>query len=355
MRGKPVITRLLVTALAAPLILLGWLLADGTRPYLKGDAPILIDIPRGARTAEIAERLESVGAIRSRWTFLGLHLLRSTQTLKAGEYEFDQPASTLAVLRKLVRGDVSFEVLMVPEGSNRFEIAELVAAQGFSTREEFLRATEDPRLVAALDPNATDLEGYLFPDSYRFPRHARPNEIVRAMVSRFREVYSGLRPQTAGRSTREIVTIASLVEKETWMRQERPLIAGVFYNRLRRGMALQADPTVAYATLIATGYTGRIRLSDLELPSPYNTYRNKGLPAGPIANPGRASLRAAIQPAKTDYLYFVASAGGGHSFSKTLAEHNRAVAQYRQDRNQRLEEIAEDPVAESAAAEVPQR
>ena len=351
----PVTKRILVTVIVAPAIVLCWLLADGTRPYLKGDVPIILDVPRGARTAEIARQLESSGAIRSRWTFLGLHLLQPSNTLKAGEYDFEQPSSTFAVLRKLVRGDVSFEVVMVPEGSNRFEIADIMAAQGFSTQEEFLLATEDPQPVAALDPNATDLEGYLFPDSYRFPRHARPADIVRAMVGRFREVYFRLQPAATGRSIREIVTIASLVEKETWVNQERPIIAGVFYNRLRRNIALQADPTVAYATFLAHGYTGRIRLSDLEIPSPYNTYLNKGLPAGPIANPGRAALRAAVHPATTDYLYFVANPDGGHTFSKTLAEHNLAVAQYRQNQNEKLQQRRADSLGRPAAAEVPQR
>jgi UPF0755 protein len=175
------------------------------------------------------------------------------------------------------------------------------------------------------------------------------------MVDRFRQMYSGLQPEQAGRSTREIVTIASLVEKETWVDHERPLVAGVFFNRLRLGMALQADPTVSYATLIANGYTGRIRLSDLDFPSPYNTYVNKGLPAGPIANPGKASLQAAIQPVRTDYLYFVASAGGGHTFSKTLAEHNRAVAQYRNERNRSLLQDQQSRVARSSASEEPER
>ncbi|MBI2819668.1 MAG: endolytic transglycosylase MltG [Acidobacteria bacterium] len=343
-----------MTVVGGPVIGLFWLLADGTRPYLKGNAPITVDIPRGARTAEIARQLESVGAIRSHWTFLGLHLLQPSNTLKAGEYDFEHPASTFAVLRKLVRGDVSFEVVMVPEGSNRFEIADIVAAHGFSTREEFLRATEDPQSMVALDPNATDLEGYLFPDSYRFPRHARPADIVRAMVDRFREVYSTLQPEKANRSIREVVTIASLVEKETGVNQERPVIAGVFYNRLRRGMALQADPSVAYATFLANGYTGRIRRSDLGITSPYNTYLNKGLPAGPIANPGSASLRAALHPAATDYLYFVANADGGHTFSRTLAEHNLAVTYYRQDQNETLRQRQEDPLGNPAAAGVPQ-
>ena len=367
----PLTKRILVTLVVAPLIGLLWLLADGTRPYLKGNTPITLDIPRGARTAQIARQLESAGAIRSSWTFLALHGLQLSNTLKAGEYDFEQPASTLAILRKLVRGDVSYEVLMLPEGSNRFEIADLVAEKGFSTREEFLRATENPQSVVDLDPEASNLEGYLFPDSYKLPRHARPAEIVRAMVDRFREVYGALRPKApdpsiarsdarpGARSIREVVTIASLVEKETWVTRERPLIAGIFYNRLRRGIALQADPTVAYATFLANGYTGRIRRSDLGIESPYNTYTQKGLPAGPIANPGRASLRAALQPASTDYFYFVANADGGHIFSKTLAEHNLAVAQYRQDKSERAQTARDNPATQQSTAQadagVPQR
>ncbi|HWP84113.1 MAG TPA: endolytic transglycosylase MltG, partial [Terriglobia bacterium] len=327
-----------------------WLLADGTRPYLKGNPPITVDIPRGARTLEIAARLEQSGVVRSRWTFLALHLLPPFGTLKAGEYDFTEPASTLAVLRKLVRGDVSYEVLIVPEGSNRFEIAERVAAQGFSTREEFLRATEDPSPVAALDPQAANLEGYLFPDSYHLPRHARPAQIVRAMVDRFREVYFQLQPPSVRRSIREIVTIASLVEKETGVERERPLIAGVFYNRLRRGIALQADPSVAYATFLHSGYTGLVRRSDLRIDSPYNTYLNRGLPPGPIANPGRASLQAALHPSQTDYLYFVASGEGGHVFSRTLAEHNSAVAQFRRWQDERRQQARANAAPANPAA-----
>ncbi|MBI3934280.1 MAG: endolytic transglycosylase MltG [Acidobacteria bacterium] len=343
----PLRKRILVTVIAAPAIGLSWLLADGTRPYLKGPPPIIVDIPRGAGTVDIASQLESTGAIRSHWTFLGLHLLQSSSTLKAGEYSFEQPASTLQVLRKLIHGDVSYEVLTIPEGSNRFEIAEIVAAQGFSTREEFLRATEDPRPVVDLDPQARNLEGYLFPDTYHLPRHARPTEIVRGMVERFREVYAALRSAASDRPVREVVTIASLVEKETYVPSERPMIAGIFYNRLRRGLLLQADPSVAYATFLANGYTGRIRKSDLSIPSAYNTYTQNGLPPGPIANPGRASLRAAIQPAATEYLYFVANFDGGHVFSKTLAEHNLAVAQYRQDRQDQSATLKDKPAEAS--------
>ena len=174
-----------------------------------------------------------------------------------------------------------------------------------------------------------NLEGYLFPDSYHLPRHARPAQLVRAMVSRFREVYSTLPPPGAPRTVHEIVTLASLVEKETGLPEERPLVAAVFYNRLRRGMLLQCDPTVVYAALLGNRYDGKIRQSQLHLPSPYNTYLHRGLPPGPIANPGKASLVAAIQPAVSRHFYFVANADGGHVFSTTLEEHKLAVSLYR--------------------------
>jgi peptidoglycan lytic transglycosylase G len=343
------VKRGIVAAVAVAVIGLAWLAADGTRPYLKGPAPVNVDIPRGARTLAIAMQLEDAGAIRSYWTFLGLHLLHPSDSLKAGEYAFDHPVSTLEVLRKIVHGDVSYQVLTVPEGSNRFEIADIVASEGFSTREEFVAATENPDVIVDLDPDAANLEGYLFPDSYHLPRHARPAEIVHTMVDRFRKVYTNLHPPGGAPAMREVVTIASLVEKETWLAEERPLIAGIFYNRLKRQIPLQADPTVAYATYLATGYTGRIRKSDLEMASPYNTYVNKGLPAGPITNPGKAALQAALRPAASDYMYFVARVDGGHNFSATLAEHNLAVEQYRQDRSDRLQQMREEAAAQKAA------
>jgi len=351
-----ILKRILVTVVVALAIGLLWVLADGTRPYLHSTTEVVVDIPRGAHTADIARELESAGAIRSRWTFLALHLLRWGRTLKAGEYAFDHPASTLAVLGKLIRGEVSYQLVTIPEGSNRFDIADIVAAGGFSTREEFLRSTEDTQPVADLDPEARDVEGYLFPDSYQFPRHARPADIVRAMVERFRQVYATIHPGSGvEHPLREVVTIASLVEKETALAEERPLIAGIFYNRLRRGLLLQADPTVVYAALVANRYTGRIRKDDLEFPSPYNTYKHKGLPAGPIANPGKAALLAAIRPAPSDYIYFVANLAGGHTFSKTLAEHNLAVALYREDKSEKLQQIQRNAVAQQAAASVPHK
>lgn len=321
-----------VTAVAVPVILFLWLLADGTRPFLRPAQPVRLDIPRGMRTREIARVLEQTGVIRSRWTFLGWHALQFGRSLKAGEYEFDRKSSTLAVLDKLVRGEVSYEVVTVLEGWTRYDIAQLIADRGFATREEFLAASENVALIADLDPQAETLEGYLFPDSYHLPRHARPDDITAQMVSRFRAVYAGLTMGEAERPANEIVTMASLVEKETGLGPERAVVAGVFYNRLRKGMLLQCDPTVVYAALRENQVIERLTLADLKFPSPYNTYLNAGLPPGPIANPSRASLRAAVRPAATDFLYFVATVDGGHTFSKTLADHNVAVGQYRQDR-----------------------
>ncbi|OFV93427.1 MAG: hypothetical protein A3H28_16455 [Acidobacteria bacterium RIFCSPLOWO2_02_FULL_61_28] len=339
---SPAWHRVFWTAIAAAAIWGFWLLADGTRPYFRAKEPVLLDIERGARTRDIARRLEDDGVIRSRITFLALHYLRPGNTLKAGEYDFEQAASPLAVLRKLIRGDVSFQVLVVPEGYNRFEIADAVAAQGFSTRADFLWASEEASLVADLDPFAKTLEGYLFPDTYHFPRHSRPAAIARAMVERFREMYAVLKPQGSARTIHDIVTMASVVEKETGLREERPVVAAVFYNRLQRRLLLQADPTVIYAAILENRYDGgQVRQSHLNSPSPYNTYVHRGLPPGPIANPGRSALAAALRPAASDYLYFVANADGGHTFSRTLAEHNVAVSLYRQNlREQAASETA---------------
>lgn len=336
-----------VTLLALPVLLFLWLLADGTRPYLRSDKPVYVDIERGMRTREIAEQLENAGVIRSRWTFLVWHRLQFGRSLKAGEYEFEQESSTLDVLSKLVRGDVSFERLTILEGWTRYDIAREVAAHGFSTAEEFLGATEATTLIADLDPTAETLEGFLFPDSYNLPRHARPNDIIAMMVNRFREVYAGLTIGGSERTPKEIVTMASLVEKETGVHAERNVVAGVFYNRLKKGMLLQCDPTVVYGALLDNKDLGRLSSDDMKYPSPYNTYLNPGLPPGPIANPGKASLRAALHPAATDYLFFVANVDGGHIFSTNLAAHNVAVNKYRADiaAARAAEKVASDQAA----------
>ena len=320
---SPAWHRVFWTGIAAAAIWGFWLLADGTRPYFRAKEPVLLDIERGARTRDIARRLEDDGVIRSRITFLALHYLRPGNTLKAGEYSFERPASPFEVLRKLIRGDVSYQVLVIPEGYNRFEIAAAVAAQGFSTRADFLWASEEASLVADLDPFAKTLEGYLFPDTYHFPRHARPAAIARAMVERFREMYGSLKPQGSARTIHDIVTMASVVEKETGLREERPVVAAVFYNRLQRRLLLQADPTVIYAAILENRYDGgKVRQSHLNSPSPYNTYVHRGLPPGPIANPGLGSIQAVIEPEPSEFFFFRASCSGDgtHQFARTLEE-----------------------------------
>lgn len=327
--------RISLAVFAAALAIEGlWLLADGSRPFLRSQETVDLDFPRGTSTQKIAATLESSGVIRSRITFLALFYLGGRQTLMAGEYSFEHPASTLDVLRKLERGEIAYKVLVIPEGFNRFDIADAVAAAGFSSREEFLRVSENHSWIADLDPHTQNLEGYLFPDTYHFPRKTGPEQIARAMVDRFRAVLSELKVPASPQPLRDVVTLASLVEEETAMPEERPRIAAVYRNRLQRGILLQCDPTVIYAALLENRFDGVIRQSNLNSASPYNTYVHRGLPPGPISNPGRASLLAALRPEPTDYLYFVASPQGGHTFSRTLSEHNQAVSLYRRSLKQ---------------------
>ena len=299
-------------------------------PFRGWEQPVFVNIEPGTSSRAIASRLRSAGVLQREWPFLLLHYTSTGRTLKAGEYHFDRALSPREVVSKLRRGEVYYHSLTIPEGYNIYEVAEAVAASGLASREDLWEAARDARLIADLDAAAHDLEGYLFPDTYYFPRRTSAGEITAAMVARFRKVYRDLQGRhSPSRPVREMVTMASLVEEETPVSAERPLVAGVFYNRLNGGLPLQCDPTVIYAALRAGRYRGVIYQSDLAADSPYNTYRRRGLPPGPIANPGRASLEAAMAPASTEYLYFVKSEQGGHRFSRTLGEHARAVAEFR--------------------------
>ena len=250
-------------------------------------------------------------------------------SLKAGEYKFDAPASALQVRRRLLRGDVYVRTVAVPEGYNIYDIAAVVEQAGLGTGADFITAAKgDLFLIKDLDPNATSLEGYLFPDTYHFTRIDTAHEIVAAMVHRFRQEAQKIGLLRQG-DVHRIVTVASIVEKETAVPDERPLVASVYYNRLAKNMLLGADPSVVYAALLAGRYRGTIYQSDLQFDSPYNTYKYAGLPPGPIANPGAASLEAAMNPAQTDYFYFVSDNNGHHRFSRTAEEHERNVAAYR--------------------------
>ena len=309
-------------------------------------------IEEGLDGRRILERLESRGVIESAlWARLYLSRYLGDPTLKAGEYEFAGGMSTVAVLDKLARGEVVTYEVTVIEGLDRFEIARHLAAEGFGAEAEFLRLVARPDLVADLDDAATDLEGYLFPDTYSFARGTPETEIIATMVGTFRrrfdEEVAPLLDDASGPTLRELVTLASIVEKETSVDAERPIVAGVYANRLRRGMGLFADPTVIYGLKQQGTWDGNLRRRDLEADTPYNTYRIAGLPPGPICSPGAASLAAAARPADVPYLYFVSRNDGTHVFSRTLAEHNRNVEiwqkRYWRERWARERAAREDP------------
>ena len=290
-----------------------------------------VDIPRGASQRTISRLLAENGVVRSRIAFELLCRERGRRTLQAGEYFFDHPATPYAVYDAIVNGRVFVKEFVVPEGFTMFDIANLASQEGFLTRDDFLDAARDPSPIRDIAPRAPSLEGFLFPATYEFPRHISGKDMTAAMVKKFRQEWLNL-PITGApprQSVQETVTLASLVERETPRPEERPHVAGVFENRLHRGQPLQCDPTVAYALTLAGAYSGKLDSGDLHFPSPYNTYRNRGLPPGPIANPGEAALRAALDPQPTEDLYFVANTEGGHFFSKTLKEHNHNVARYR--------------------------
>ncbi|HTW61562.1 MAG TPA: endolytic transglycosylase MltG [Terracidiphilus sp.] len=293
------------------------------------EAETFVDLPPGSSTLQIGRNLEQAGVVRSRFAF---DLLRACLRgkLKAGEYRFDHPTPAIEVYERIARGDVYTVALVVPEGANIFDIAARVQQAGLATRANFLdAAVKQAGLVADLDPQARSLEGYLFPDTYRFAPTAGAVQIVAIMVRRFRAVAAQLGIQE---NVHQVVTIASLVEKETAVDADRPLVASVFDNRLKKNMPLETDPSVIYGLELAGHWRGAIYQSDLTRDTAYNTYLHPGLPPGPVANPGVASLRAALHPARTDYLYFVAAGSDaqGHSlFAVTLDQHKRNVAGYR--------------------------
>jgi UPF0755 protein len=289
----------------------------------------IVEVTPGMRTRAIGALLAEHGIIRSRYAFDLWHVVRGG-TLKAGEYQFVQPATLPAVYNRIVRGDVYTRTVTIPEGFNLFDIAQAVQDAQLGSKESFLvAASKNVALIADLDPEAKNLEGYLFPDTYRFQRRLPASQILAAMVKRFRQ--NGTAIGLDGDYHR-VVTLASLVEKETPVAQDRPLVASVLQNRLAKDMPLMTDPTVIYAAMLENHYRGTIYQSDLKRDSAYNTYRHAGLPPGPICSPGTASLQAAMHPADSDFLYFVADPrAAGHSrFAATLGEHQRNVTAYRQ-------------------------
>ena len=287
-----------------------------------------VDLPAGAGSDGIALRLKAAGVIRSRYAF-DVYKKLYGGTLRAGEYRFDHPATLPEVFARIARGDVYTRTLVIPEGYNIFDIAAAVQAAGLGDATSFLAAEREYRtLIVDLSPDAVSLEGYLFPDTYQFSRHTSAEKMLATMVKRFRGVARQIGLDQTPNLART-VTLASLVEKEVRVGAERPLVAGVFENRIADRMPLATDPSVIYAALLDRRWYGAIHRSDLDFDSPYNTYRHAGLPPGPIANPGVAALEAAMHPATTDYLYFVADAAGHTRFSVDLKEHAAQVQDYR--------------------------
>jgi UPF0755 protein len=322
-----ILLRVAGLAAIAAVIAGAWVFHLLNQPYKGFANPVFVDFARGTSTSSIAATLADNGVIRDRWLLLAARGLRRGTNLQAGEYKFDKPASPFEILERLARGDIYYMELLIPEGFNMFDIAEAVGKLGTIRPEAFLAAARNPAMIRDLDPDAPSLEGYLFPNKYRVHRHTTAQQICRMMTDEFRERWKVLGTNADVHAT---VTLAAMVEREARRPEERPLVASVFHNRLRIGMKLDCDPTTVYAALLENRYKGAIHRSDLENTSPWNTYRHPGLPPGPIASPGLSAIQAALAPAETPYLYFVAKAdgSGGHNFSESLIEHYAAVAQY---------------------------
>ena len=301
------------------------------QPFQAFEGQQFVEIPQGDGSRAIARRLVDAGVIPDTWTFrAAVRLAGRGQALQAGEYRFAGPASPLEVVERLARGDVYTLAITFPEGLTIDEMADLFAQRELGTAQSFKDAAKDVTAIAALDPVARDLEGYLFPETYPVSRHVDAKALVATMVERFKTVYAELTNGKASTdlTTRQVVTLASLVEKETARAEERPVVSAVYHNRLTIGMGMQADPTVIYALRKRGTYDGNIRRADLAIDSPYNTYRYRGLPPGPIAAPGRAALAAALTPADAKYLYFVSRNDGSHVFAETLPQHNANVQKF---------------------------
>ena len=318
-------------SIAALAFAVGWTLLP---PRALRDGPRTVEVPAQQGVMAVARTLADAGVIRSRGAFVGLAAVRGTaRSLKAGEYEIPRGASLLTTLALIEAGRVKPHLVVLPEGFTVRDLARQLEAEGIAPAEDVLRIARDPFFVQSLGIEADGVEGYLFPDTYQVTKGMRVEEILGRMVHRFREKVATreiLDQATArGLSLHELLTFASIIEKEAVLPGERPVIAGVFWNRLKRDMPLQADPTVAYAV----GKEGRPPTrDDLHVDHPFNTYRYRGLPPGPIANPGRATVEAVLAPASVPYLYFVAVDDRQHHFSTTLGEHLEAVARYRQNR-----------------------
>jgi UPF0755 protein len=324
---------LVVLALAALLGGAGWLAWESRAPAGAGSGFVLFEVEKGQSVRSVAGALKARGLIRKSAPLLVWYrVLHHSRSIKAGEYALPAGRDTREILETLIRGKIYLHPVTVAEGLTAAETFDVFLAASFGTPEAFAAAFTDTTEIALIDPKAENLEGYLFPETYRLPKGASAPDILAGMVSQFKDVFGPAeraRAEEAGMTPRQAVILASLIEKETSLAREKPLVSAVFHNRLRVGMKLECDPTVIYALKTAGTFSRTLTKKDLKFDSPYNTYLYAGLPPGPICNPGAGSIRASIRPAEVDYLFFVANREGGHVFSRTLKEHLAAVRAYR--------------------------
>jgi len=336
---KKVLASIVLVALLAAAGTAAWAWYSLKQPYQGFPSQgVFVDLPHGASSRTVARLLKQNGVVRSSLVFELYARRHPKRRLQAGEYFFNHAISGHDVFWQIADGRIYEQPFTVREGETIFDIAQDLETEKLMTADDFLAAAQNPDLIRDIAPHAKTLEGFLFPATYFLPRHPAASDVTAEMVHKFKEEWQRIAPPESkqdttglehGRPVASVVTLASLVERETPKPEERPLVAGAFENRLRKNIPLQCDPTVIYALQDAGQYKGRLTVADLHFPSPYNTYAHPGLPPGPIGNPGQASLRAALDPAPTDYIYFVANTQGGHFFAATLVEHNRNVTRYR--------------------------
>lgn len=323
----------LVVAVVIPLLVSAWFSFEFYFAPKTSPKEIFFVVDKGQGVHDIAQNLKEKGIIKNRQSFLlGYNIYYSSKSLKAGEYMFNLPMSPKDILKMLTDGKVYLHSLTIPEGMTRKEIARHLESLNFTDEEEFLAASSKTNIISSLDKEAANLEGYLFPETYHFPKGISAEKIISTLVSQFKEVFSERWQKRASEikmTPREVVILASLIEKETFLHEENKLVSAVFHNRLRIRMKLDCDPTIIYVLKQEGTFKGRLLKKDLWLKSPYNTYRNRGLPPGPICSPGRESLEAALYPAQEKYLYFVSKRDGSHHFSTSFRDHQNAVRRYR--------------------------
>lgn len=330
------IKRFLLLAAILILFLASWFVFEFLSTPKSPPEKILYEIERGEGAKSLAEHLKEEGILQKKRAFLlGHSLFYSQKTIKAGEYVFDLPLSIQKILNIITKGKILLHAATIPEGLTRMEIADYLESLGFSERQAFMKASEDTTAISVFDSEARNLEGYLFPETYFFPKGVTTEKIVSSMATQFKDTFSEewtRRSDEIGLTIREIVILASLIEKETSLPDERPLVSAVFHNRLKKQMKLDCDPTIIYALKQDGQFKDRLHTKDLRLDSPYNTYLYRGLPPGPIANPGKDSIAAALYPADKDFLFFVSKNDGSHHFSRSFREHQNAVNKFQKNK-----------------------